>query len=86
MEEEGGIQEPPWYARIPRAQAVLQTAMYEGTEPQKANKEKMEFLLSQLFCSSHLKLKTEKDKLGVVLHGTYGKWRPADLEFKVILG
>lgn len=39
-------------------------------------------LLSELSCCSLIKLRTEKDKLGVVLPGVL---RPADLEFKVIL-
>lgn len=36
-------------------------------------------LLSELSCCSLIKLRTEKDKLGVVLPGVL---RPADLEFR----
>lgn len=44
-----------------------------------------EVLLSELSCSSHIKPRTEKDKLGVMLPGVLMRWRPTVLEFKVIL-
>lgn len=61
-------------------------AMFEGRHTTAEGPQREDgVLLSELSCSSHRKLRTEKDKLGVMLPGVLMMWRPAVLEFKVIL-